>query len=506
MRIIKDKPEDSMNLREQAEKRAKQPIVEFRKQRREDTAELIHELRVHQIELEIQNEELRNAQLELADSRNKYCELYDFAPIGYFTLNKEGLIVGANLTGAAFLGEERDNLLKSKFSHFVTPGSQDDFYLHHKQVVESGTTQSCEVKLRRKDGTEFPAQLVSVAIAEQKSKYDQFRMAMIDITEQKKAENARRESEERYRSLFDNMLEGFAYCQMIFAEGRPQDLLYLNVNNAFEKLTGLKNVVGRKITEVIPGIKEANPELIEIYGRVSLTGKPERFEDYFEPLKAWLSISVYSPEKGYFVAIFENITERKRAEETLRESEDKFRHVFAYSAIGKSITSLSGEMHANKALCKMLGYSEKELKVKKWQDITHPDDVEDSQKAIDSILSGQKELVQLFKRYICKNGSVVWADVSTSLRRDNEGKPLYLMTSMVNITKRKQAEEKLQEERNLLRTLIDHMPDGVYIKDKEGRILGYNKSLAESWETRGRNDITGKTDLDLFEPELALVY
>ena len=145
-----------MNLREQAEKRAKQPIVEFRKQRGEDTAELIHELRVHQIELEIQNEELRNAQLELADSRNKYCELYDFAPVGYFTLNKEGLIVGANLTGASFLGEERGNLLKSKFSHFIAPGSQDDFYLHHKKVVESGTRQSCEVKLRRKDGTEFP--------------------------------------------------------------------------------------------------------------------------------------------------------------------------------------------------------------------------------------------------------------------------------------------------------------------------------------------------------------
>ena len=150
MRIIKDKSEGSMNLREQAEKRAKQPIAEFRKQRGQDTTELIHELRVHQIELEIQNEELRNAQLELADSRNKYCELYDFAPVGYFTLNKEVLIVGVNLTGASFLGEERGNLLKSKFSHFIAPGSQDDFYLHHKKVVESRTRQSCEVKLRKK--------------------------------------------------------------------------------------------------------------------------------------------------------------------------------------------------------------------------------------------------------------------------------------------------------------------------------------------------------------------
>ena len=201
MRITKDRPDDSKNLREQAEKIAKQPIVEFRMQQGEDTAELIHELRVHQIELEIQNEELRNAQLELADSRNKYCELYDFAPVGYFTLNKEGLIVGANLTGAAFLGEERDNLLKSKFSHFITPGSQDDFYLHHKKVVESGTRQSCEIKLRKKDGTEFPVQLVSVAVAEQKGEYDQFRTTMTDITERKRAEHKTLEYQKHLKRL-----------------------------------------------------------------------------------------------------------------------------------------------------------------------------------------------------------------------------------------------------------------------------------------------------------------
>jgi PAS domain S-box-containing protein len=232
MRITKDKSEDSMNLREQAEKRAKQPIVEFRKQRGEDTAELIHELRVHQIELEIQNEELRNAQLELADSRNKYCELYDFAPVGYFTLNKEGLIVGANLTGAAFLGEERGNLLKSKFSHFITPGSQDDFYLHHKQVVESGTRQSCEVKLRRKDGAEFPAQLVSVAVAEQKDDYDQFRMTITDITEQKQAEDKLEQERNLLRTMIDHIPgevyvkdkeSRFILCNKIVAESRKRD-------------------------------------------------------------------------------------------------------------------------------------------------------------------------------------------------------------------------------------------------------------------------------------------
>ena len=260
---------------------------------------------------------------------------------------------------------------------------------------------------------------------------------------------------------------------------------------------------GERVTEVIPGIKESNPELFEIYGRVALTGQPEKFETYLPSLGIWLSIAVYSPEKEYFVAIFENITERKQADEMLRESEDKFRHVFDYSAIGKSITFLSGEMQANKALCKMLGYSEEELKVKKWQDITHPDDVEDSQKAIDSILSGQKELVQLFKRYICKNGSVVWADVSTSLRRDNEGKPLYLMTSMVNITERKLAEEKLQQASNYNRSLIEASPDPLVTIGPDGKITDVN-TATEAVTGYIRTILIGTDFSDYFtEPKMA---
>lgn len=131
-----------------------------------------------------------------------------------------------------------------------------------------------------------------------------------------------RESEERYRSLFENMLNGFAHCKMLFENGRPTDFIYLDVNPAFEKLTGLKDVTGKKVTEVIPGIREADPALFEIYGNVALTGEPERFETHVEALKSWFSIAVYSPKKEYFVAIFDVITERKLAEKELRKHRD----------------------------------------------------------------------------------------------------------------------------------------------------------------------------------------
>jgi light-regulated signal transduction histidine kinase (bacteriophytochrome) len=110
------------------------------------------------------------------------------------------------------------------------------------------------------------------------------------------------------------MLNGFAYCKMHFEQDRPQDFTYLNVNRAFETLTGLKQVVGKRVSEVIPGLREADPELFEVYGRVALTGIPERFESFVEALGMWFSIAVYSPKKEYFVAVFDVITERKRAE------------------------------------------------------------------------------------------------------------------------------------------------------------------------------------------------
>ncbi len=172
------------------------------------------------------------------------------------------------------------------------------------------------------------------------------RVYAVNIDEKKKTEEALKESEEKFRSLFENMLDGYAYCRMIFnAKGHPEDLIYLEINDAFEELTGLKreNVLGRKISEAIPGTKEANPEIFEIYGRVAKTGKPERFEIFFKPLDTWFDISVYGPKKDYFVAIFDNITKRKELEQELNNYNQRLEAVVAqrtseYAQTNKRLT------------------------------------------------------------------------------------------------------------------------------------------------------------------------
>jgi PAS domain S-box-containing protein len=126
-----------------------------------------------------------------------------------------------------------------------------------------------------------------------------------------------RDSEQRHRSLFENMPNGYAHCRVVFEGDLPRDIVFLEVNRAFEGLTGLKDVVGKRISEAFPGIRESHPALFETCGRVATTGRTESFEVFFEPLAAWLFTTVYSTERGYFVAVFHDITYRKRAESSL---------------------------------------------------------------------------------------------------------------------------------------------------------------------------------------------
>ncbi|HEX4943461.1 MAG TPA: LytS/YhcK type 5TM receptor domain-containing protein [Usitatibacteraceae bacterium] len=144
---------------------------------------------------------------------------------------------------------------------------------------------------------------------------DQSRLALLSVVEDlKAAEEKLGRSEAFYRSLFENMHEGFAYCRMVYEDGEPRDFVYLRVNESFLRMRGLSRVEGRAASEVIPGIRDSNPELLENYGRVAASGNPEIFEVNIARLERWYLVSVFSPEKDHFVAAFTDITQRKEAE------------------------------------------------------------------------------------------------------------------------------------------------------------------------------------------------
>lgn len=270
----------------------------------------------------------------------------------------------------------------------------------------------------------------------------------------KSVESMLRESEKRYRSLFENMLDGFAYCRMLFEHNRPQDFIYLDVNSAFEKLTGLKNVVGRKVTEVIPGIRESYPGLFEIYGRVAMTGQPEKFEIYLEPLGAWLSISVYSTKKEYFIAVFDNITERKKAEEGLMKSEKRYRHLiesvtdYIYTVKledGKPVETIHGP-----GCMAVTGYTAEEYQAEPslWLRMIYEEDRDMALKNVNRVLSG--EAVPYFEhRIIHKDGSIRWVKDTLVLRYDEHGRLVGYDGLISDITEFKKLEAQLRQSQKM---------------------------------------------------------
>ena len=160
----------------------------------EETGRLLHELRLHQIELEMQNEELRRAQEELEASRALYVDLYDFVPIGYVTVGETGLILGANLTAATLLGVSRDALTRQPLTRFILPGDWEIYNDHRKALSGTGVSQRCELRLLRPDGSSFWARLEATEAREGEGGLPVCRIVISDITERKKAEETLRES------------------------------------------------------------------------------------------------------------------------------------------------------------------------------------------------------------------------------------------------------------------------------------------------------------------------
>ncbi len=159
------------------------------------------------------------------------------------------------------------------------------------------------------------------------------------------------------------------------------------------------------------------------------------------------------------------IAEHIQTVDAFQESEDKFKYMFDHSSVGNSITLPSGEINVNRALCEMLGFSQDELKNCKWQEITHPEDVELTQNEMDALISGKKEMARFIKRYINKAGSVVWADVGSALRRDKDGRPLYFISTIMEITERNQAENALRLSEERLREVLENSLDASYKRD-----------------------------------------
>jgi len=320
-----------------------------------------------------------------------------------------------------------------------------------------------------------------------------------EVTERHRIEKVLRQSENLYQSLFDNMLNGFAYCRMHFdQDDNPADFTYIAVNSAFERLTGLKDVVGRKVSDVIPGIREADPGLIRLYGRVSKGSPPEKFEMFVESLKMWFSISVYCPRKGYFVAIFDVITERKMAEENLRQTHDYLENLLNYA--NAPIIVWNPELiitRFNHAFKHLTAYGSDEVIGKKL-DILFP-----GQSRPDSIMQIAKtsvgerwESVEI--PILRKDGGVRIALWNSATLYSADGKTVIATIAQgQDITDRKKAEESQAQ----IISILEATPDFVAMTDAhDGHYIYINKAGRNIAGIGTGEDVT-KYKISDFHPE-----
>jgi len=346
----------------------------------------------------------------------------------------------------------------------VKSGTQDSrFYKELWKTILDGRAWHGELINRRKDGTRYTEEMTITPVRDGSGTISSFIAIKQDVTERRAAEAALRASEERYRSLFENMREGYASCKMLFENKQPHDFLYLAVNSAFESVTGLKGVAGRKASEVIPGLFQSNPELLEIYARVTLTGRPEKFEIGVHPLERWFSISAYSIGNDCFGASFENITERKRADRLLHLTQ---------ACMDKAPLSVmwldpdSSIAYANDTACQTLGYSRQELLSLSILDLD-PDLTEDLYRATWGRLTAAGSL-SLESRRRRKDREIIPVEISAS-HIEFDGSEFSCSFSR-DITQRKQAEESARRAEEKYRRLIANLPDVTWTSDNSGRV------------------------------------
>ena len=262
--------------------------------------------------------ESKKASKELQRSEEKLRSLFDMSPLGIVRNAMDGSFVEANDAFLKIVGYSLEKL--NQLSYWdLTPGKYSEQEAKQleslRTIAKYGPYEKEYINCK---GELVPVRLNGVQITG--SDNEKYIWSFVDdLTEKVRAEKELRQSEETFISLFDNLMDSVAHCRMIFENGKPVDIEYLAVNPAFGNVTGLKDVVGRRINDVIPGYAKKNPESMEVFAGVALSGTPTRWEHYLAEIDRWFAFSIYSPKHEEIVIVANNITDAKKAEQIQKQ-------------------------------------------------------------------------------------------------------------------------------------------------------------------------------------------
>ena len=448
-----------------------------------DAQQIVHELQVHQIELEMQNDELRRTQLALETARDRYLDLYDFSPASHLTLDTHGTILEANLRAGTLLGSNRKALLGQSLERFIAAEDEGTFHRHCQEVLKTGTRRTCEVHLRNKAGVSHWVHFESLAVHDEAGHITHWRTALLDISDRKRAE--------RELAIHQAQLEGIIASAMDAIITVDEEERVLVFNRAAESmfLCQATDVIGQPFDRLIPErFRQAHHGHMSVFALTQTTsrsmGRPGMLfglrangEEF--PVEASIS-HVRVDEKNLFTVILRDVTERKQMQEeqyrliqNLARSQQHFQALFNWtpSAVGISTVAEGRLFDVNEGFSRLTGYTREELigrttlELGLWAD--------PSERAV--VLREIQEQGHLHNReglLRTKSGEIRTLMVSVdSIQLGSTPCLIYLGH---DITERKRAEEALR----LAKFSVDRAADAVYWIDPQAKILDVNEAAS----------------------------
>ncbi len=409
----------------------------------EEINSIVHELKVYQIELEMQNDELRKTQSELEQIKARYFDIYDLAPEGYLILSEKGLIIESNLTAAVMLGESKYSLAKKRIAKYILKEDQDVYYSYRKKLFETMLPHECELRMLKDDQSVFWGRMKSTFVKEDGQLI--CRMVVSDISTRKTAEKNLKESEEKHRLLITQMTQGLIVLEALQDNmGNVTDYSFIDSNEAYEKLTGLRRqaIIGKQLMTVMPKIEKA---WLEKYEHVAMTREPLSFEQYSSELGKYFEVAAYSPNPRQVAAIFNDITKRKRVEEELKLNMDDLLESQRIAHLGTWRMNLqTDEVVWSEELYKMFGLDpatppplftdhHKLLTPESWEKLSE---------AIEHTKT-RGVPYELELESIHSDGVSGWIWVRGEAQKDADGQIVTLWGAAQDITRRKSSEDKL---------------------------------------------------------------
>ncbi len=424
---------------------------------------------------------LVQAEEELEVSQDKYYNLFHNAAVGMYQVTPQGRYITANLTAARQLGYETPEELMRDTSDIETqiyanPADREEVIA---RLRRDGFVDNMEIQFRRKDGNIVWHLISAHVVKDEKGRILYHEGTCKDITELKNAQRLLRQSDSRYRQLYENMMDGFVLGDL---NGNA-----LNANGAFLRMIGYsrKELPKLNYKEITPPKWHALDQAI-IKEQLLKRGYSDVFEKeyiskYGEIIPVEVRTTLIKDEEGKptgFWAVVRDITERKKAEKELRKSEEKYRHLHESIMDGYAHVNMEGYfIDCNEELLKMTGYAREELLKIKYADIT-PEKwhaLEDYLVNNQLFARGYTDIYE--KEYRRKNGTIFPIELRTVLLRDEEGKPKSMWAIIRDITERKQAEEKIQKSEEKYRKLHHSMMDGFSNIDMKGHFIEFNESF-----------------------------